>query len=84
MEIISLKLDKTTLNNLDSCLKSNNFSTRTEFVREAIRDKINELEHNKLLKEFLRHKGKLTAKTTNQELKEIRENVFKELEKQIK
>ena len=76
MEVISLKLDKTVLKNLDKSLKKHNYSTRTEFVREAIRDKLDSLSREELLQEFLKLKGSKKTKTSDEELKRIREEVF--------
>jgi metal-responsive CopG/Arc/MetJ family transcriptional regulator len=43
MESISLKLEKEFLQNIEKAMKKHNYSTKTEFIREAIRDKIKEL-----------------------------------------
>ncbi len=44
MESISLKLEKAFLQDIEKVMKKHNYSTKTEFIREAIRDKIKELE----------------------------------------
>jgi metal-responsive CopG/Arc/MetJ family transcriptional regulator len=44
MESISLKMEKEFLQNIEKAMKKHNYSTKTEFIREAIRDKIKELE----------------------------------------
>ena len=53
MEIISLKLNKKMLENIDKILDNHNYSTRTEFIREALREKIEEYNRDDLLKELL-------------------------------
>ncbi|PIN90041.1 hypothetical protein COU57_04700 [Candidatus Pacearchaeota archaeon CG10_big_fil_rev_8_21_14_0_10_32_14] len=50
MESISLKLDKEFLKDIEIIMKKNRYSTKTEFIREAVRDKIKELEKNEVLK----------------------------------
>ena len=50
MEAISLKLDETMLSNIDENLKKHNYSTRTEFIRTAIRDKLEDLSKDDLSK----------------------------------
>lgn len=58
MEAISLKLDASMLEAIDSSLKSYHYGTRTEFVRDAIRKKLEDLQRRELAKEFLRLRGK--------------------------
>jgi len=41
---ISLKLEKSFLRVMKEVMKKHNYMTKTEFIREAIRDKIKELE----------------------------------------
>lgn len=51
MENISLKLEKEFLKELERVMKKHNYMTKTEFIREAIRDKIKRLEGHGLSKE---------------------------------
>ena len=44
MENISLKLEKDFLAMIEKIMKKHNYMTKTEFIREAIRDKIKKLE----------------------------------------
>ncbi len=44
MENISLKLEKDFLRVIEKIMKKHNYMTKTEFIREAIRDKIKKLE----------------------------------------
>lgn len=62
MEIISLKLDEHLLRSIDSNLKKYNFSTRTEFVRDAIRQQLKELEKQECLRKLALYKGSLKGK----------------------
>ncbi|MGA2130235.1 MAG: ribbon-helix-helix domain-containing protein [Candidatus Pacearchaeota archaeon] len=43
METISLKLEKAFLQEIEKVMKKHNYTTKTEFIREAIRDKLKEL-----------------------------------------
>ncbi|MFH0875212.1 MAG: ribbon-helix-helix domain-containing protein [archaeon] len=69
MEALSLKLDENMLQNIDKSLKENNYSTRTEFIREAIRDKLNSLRREQMANEFLKFKGKANKKTNYEQNK---------------
>lgn len=82
MEVISLKLDEAMLQNVDKTLQKHNFSTRTEFIRAAIREKLEELSREELMARFLGFKGKAKKKVSDAELKKIREEVFGEIAKE--
>lgn len=49
MENISLKLEERFLKAIESVMKKHNYMTKTEFVREAIRDKMRKLEEKEIL-----------------------------------
>jgi len=82
METISLKMDKNMLKNIDKTMKNHNFSTRTEFIRDAIRDKLEGMSRDELIKEFMTFYGKSKVKTTYAENRKTREFVLNELVKE--
>ena len=82
MEAISLKLDENMLHNIDSSLRNNNYSTRTEFIRDAIREKLEQLRREQLAQEFMKFKGKATKKTTYEENERTAEEALKKLVKE--
>lgn len=82
MEAISLKLEKNMLKNIDKSLKNNNYSTRTEFIRNAIRKQLEELNRDQLIKEFMKFRGKSKIKTTYEQNRKTREIALKELIKE--
>lgn len=51
MENISIKLEKNFLDAIQKVMKKNNYMTKTEFIRESIRDKIRELEEKEILED---------------------------------
>lgn len=85
MESISLKLDKSILNEIDSNLKKHRYSTRTEFIRDAVRDKLIEMENRKLSDEEKKElfkavdkaRGILKTKTSDEDLRRAREKAGK-------
>jgi Arc/MetJ-type ribon-helix-helix transcriptional regulator len=79
MEAISLKLDASMLQAIDSSLKSYHYGTRTEFVRDAIREKLEDLQRGELAREFLRLRGKAGKRTSAGENRRTRERAGKEL-----
>jgi len=63
MEAISLKMDESLLDEIDSKLKTHRYSTRTEFIRDAIRDKLTNLEKQDAIKKLIKFKGSLKGKS---------------------
>jgi len=88
MEAISLKLEGSLLNEIDKNLKKNRYSTRTEFIRDAIRGKLVDLEKEESLRKLRKYFGASKRKTTDEEFRKIRDKVgeqyFKELEAKFK
>lgn len=83
MEIITIKMEPELLKKIDETLKENLYSTRTEFIREAIRTKVKELEKEKAIQNLIKYRGFLKGQAkTNLTDREIREKVSKELEEE--
>ncbi|MFC1741617.1 ribbon-helix-helix domain-containing protein [Nanoarchaeota archaeon] len=82
METISLKLDGNMLRNVDKKLKKHNYSTRTEFIRDAIRDKLEGLTKEEAIELFLNFRPKRKKGTENLTMAEIKEIAFKEMLKE--
>lgn len=83
MESITIKVDPAMAKAIEKAMKPL-YSTKTEFIREAIRDKIKEQEKKdrlKLLQESL-GKGKGTSRTDRTD-KEIRREVGEEFIKKM-
>lgn len=71
METISLKMEEELLHDVDSSIKSHRYSTRTEFIRDAIRTKLNDLEKEEAIKKLAELKGSLKAKKSDEEAGDI-------------
>jgi len=83
MEAVSLKLEDSFLKDIERSMKRHRYTTKTEFIREAIRDKMRGLEKEEAL---LRVKGLYGAskrKTTDAQLHKAGEKAFRELEKEL-
>ncbi|MGV8171477.1 MAG: ribbon-helix-helix domain-containing protein [Candidatus Woesearchaeota archaeon] len=82
MDIISIKLDESLNKEMEQVMKPL-YTTKTEFIREAIRDKIKEEKHKKYTQKVWDNlgKGKGTAKN-NLTDREIRELAFEQLIKE--
>lgn len=76
-EMINIRLEKDFLKEIDRTVKKEHYQSRTELIRQSLRDKI---EERKMKETILRLRGilKTNKQTTDKELEKIRENVFKE------
>ena len=84
METISLKLEENVLKEIDENLVKHRYSTRTEFIRDAIREKLSELEKEELLKAVAKLRGASKRKTTDEQLHLARERLVEKYEKKFK
>ncbi len=83
MEAICVKLDDKILKNVDSSIKKFNYSTRTDFIREAIRDKLRKLEKDRAINEFKKFMGIAKAHVSDNRHEKIKEEVAKEYAKKF-
>lgn len=83
-EMITLKLEQKFLTDIDNTVKQCRYHNRTEFIRQALREKIEkeELKHSLAAIEKLR--GASKRKTTDEEYERARESAFEELYAQFK
>jgi metal-responsive CopG/Arc/MetJ family transcriptional regulator len=68
MESITIKVEKDMADAINSALKPF-YATKTEFIREAIRDKLKQRALQKLSENF--GKGKKTTKLTDRQVREL-------------
>lgn len=80
-ELVTFKMEQDFLNDVDKTAKSTGFQSRTEFIRAALREKIDEIKMKKAMMEIAHLKGASKKKTSDEELEKIREKVFEELER---
>jgi len=79
MQIVTVKFQENVLQVMDSAIERHNFNSRTEFIREAVRDKLAGLTKEELVAEFLKYKGKAKTKLTDEQFKQIRAQAGKDL-----
>ena len=78
METISLKVDDSMLKRIDKASKEHDFGTRTEFIRAAMREKLEKLKREELVSEFLKLRGRGRSKSAISD-KEMKSRASKEL-----
>ena len=83
-EMITVKMDDAFLNDIDAVVKKEKYQNRTEFIRAALREKIDEIKLKKAMMEIAHLKGASKKKTSDEELEKIREKVFEEFDKKFR
>ena len=79
METVTVKFQEAVLKKIEKSIIEHNFNSRTEFIREAVRDKLADLNKEELIKEFLKFRGKAKKKTSYEENRKTRKIISKEL-----
>ena len=74
-------MDTTMAHKIEQIMKVRHYSTRTELVREALRDKIDAFEKQEALARLDKIFGSSPRRTTDTALRVAREKAWKEVEK---
>ncbi|MBI5064751.1 ribbon-helix-helix protein, CopG family [Candidatus Woesearchaeota archaeon] len=82
-EMITLKLERKFLGEVDITAKRGNYQNRTEFIRAALRDKVDEQKLKQTMQELAHLKGKYKKEkpTTDEDIEKGRDIAFEKLEK---
>lgn len=89
MDVLTVRLDDNISKKINVILKEFNYSTKTDFVREAIRAKVTEMEREQEKKAVLKiidenfGKYKNNRKMSDEEFSKNRGAIAKEFEKKI-
>lgn len=83
-EMITVKLDDSFLGDIDSLVKKHGYQSRTEFIRNALRDKVEEVKMKEAMMSIAHLKGAAKKKISSKRYEEIREKAFKEFERKTK
>lgn len=73
--MITLKLERGFLKQIDGIVKGSGHQNRTEFIHSALREKVDEAKLKAALVKLAPLRGALKGKTTDEELEKIREKV---------
>lgn len=72
MENVSLKMEENFMKAVEKVMKKHNYMTKTEFIREAIRDKIRKLEEKEIVEDKDMY-GQILESEKNIKKRKIRE-----------
>jgi len=84
METISIRFENEFLHDIKKAMKTHRYVTKAEFIREAIRDKIKDLEKEKALMRLEKAYGASKRRTTQAELEKAKKKAFEDMAKQLK
>ena len=82
--MITLKLEDTFLGEIDKIVEKDGFQSRTEFIRSALREKVDQTKLKDTLLELSSLKGAAKKKVTAEEYEKNRLKAFEEISKRIK
>ena len=83
-EMITLKLDDMFLKEIDSIVEKQGYHNRTEFIRNALREKVEETKLKEAMIEIAHLKGASKKKTSDEQLEKVRQKVFEELDRKVR
>ncbi|MBI4140998.1 ribbon-helix-helix protein, CopG family [Candidatus Woesearchaeota archaeon] len=83
-DMITLKLEERFLEEIDTVVEKEGYQNRTEFIRQALREKLEEGKIKKAMLELAHLKGASKKKTTTKEYEQARHLAFEKLEKMVK
>ena len=83
-EMITVKLEGKFLADIDTVVKKSGYQNRTEFIRNALREKVEEARIKEAMIQISHLKGASKKKTPVRDYEKLREKAFEALSKQIK
>lgn len=83
-DMITVKLENVFLNDIDNIVKNEGYQNRTEFIRNALREKIEEIKLRAAMLELAHLKGSTKNKTTEEHYEKIRAKAFEEISRKLK
>lgn len=78
-DMITLKLDDQFLKEIDTVVEKEGYQNRTEFIRNALREKVEESKIKEAMLEIAHLKGASKKKTTLKEYEEARRLAFENI-----
>lgn len=78
-QLVTFKMDSKDLEEIDKTAKAGGYYSRTEFIRAALRDKVDKEALKEAMMKIAHLKGAAKRKTTEEEYEKARNEVFDEL-----
>jgi len=80
-QMITVKLDDGFLEDVDQVVKNKGYQNRTEFIRNALREKVDKVKMEEAILELSHLKGSAKKRISAKEYETVRKRAFEELEK---
>ena len=80
MEPVTIKFEEDFIKFIESIMKRHHYATISEFIRDAFREKVKELEKDEMLKSIEKIAGSSKRKTTDEDLHTARELLAKKFQ----
>ena len=84
MEQVCIRFEEDFLQAMEKAMKRNGYATKTEFIRESVRERLKNLEKEEALARLRKLYGSSKRKTTDEDLHKAGEKAFKEMEEKFK
>jgi len=81
--MITVKMDHIFLGEVDNVVKNEGYQNRTEFIRNALREKVEAIKLKKAMMELAHLKGSIKKKSTEDDYEKIRAKAFEEISKKL-
>lgn len=78
-QLVTFKIDDKALEEVDKTVKASSYQNRTEFIREALRKKIEEEKMKEAIEILSKMRGKAPKKISEKEYEKVRNETFDEL-----
>ncbi len=82
--MITVKFEEKFLEEVDNLVKNEGYQSRTEFIRSALREKIEEIKIKKAMLELAHLKGCSNKVISKEQYEKARTKIFEEISKRIK
>ncbi len=82
-DMITVKMDDSFLKEIDEVVKTQGYQNRTEFIRNALREKVEEAKLKQAMIDISKFKGNSKKKTTEAKYELVREKAFEELSRTV-
>ncbi len=84
METVCIKVEEGFLRDIEKTMKRHRYTTKAEFIREAVRQKMKDLEKEEIFENIKKAYGSSKKKTSHEEYERARKEAFEEIARQFK
>ena len=83
-ELITFKLEDSFLKDIDTIVEKQGYQNRTEFIRTALREKVDDVKMKETMASIAHLKGSSKKHISEEEYERVREEAFNEVANELK